>query len=64
MFLGEPFSEADLLGYAYDYEQASLLREEPTLVIAPQPVPEPSALIGLAALSGLAWVSRRRVMAC
>ncbi len=63
IFLGEPFSEADLLGYAYDYEQASLLRKEPTLVIAPQPVPEPSALIGLAALSGLAWVSRRRVVA-
>ena len=32
IFLGEAFSEADLLGYAYDYEQATMLRENPTLV--------------------------------
>lgn len=31
IFLGESFSEADLLGYAFDYEQASLLREAPEL---------------------------------
>ncbi|WP_072013882.1 amidase family protein [Myxosarcina sp. GI1] len=31
IFLGEAFSEADLLGYAYDYEQATMLREAPEL---------------------------------
>lgn len=31
IFLGEPFSEADLLGYAFDYEQATMLREPPEL---------------------------------
>lgn len=61
IFIGEAFSEAELLGFAYDYEQASLLREEPDLVIASQDIPEPSALVGLAALSSLAWVSRRKL---
>lgn len=31
IFLGEPFSEAELLGYAYDYEQATQHRKAPTL---------------------------------
>jgi amidase/aspartyl-tRNA(Asn)/glutamyl-tRNA(Gln) amidotransferase subunit A len=35
-FLGEPFSEAKLLGLAYDFEQATELRVEPTLVRKPQ----------------------------
>jgi len=31
IFLGEPFSEAKLLGLAYDYEQVTSLRREPSL---------------------------------
>ena len=59
IFLGEQFSEADLLGFAYDYEQATRLREAPDLVEPPAAVPEPSALIGLALLSGLGLANRR-----
>ena len=33
IFLGEPFSEAELLGYAYDYEQATQHRVAPTLAV-------------------------------
>ena len=39
IFVGEPFSEAELLGLAYDYEQATMLRQAPILV------PEPSAVV-------------------
>lgn len=46
LFLGEQFSEAELLGLAYDYEQATLLRQ------VPMPVLEPSALSGIAAFAG------------
>jgi Asp-tRNA(Asn)/Glu-tRNA(Gln) amidotransferase A subunit family amidase len=35
LFLGKPFSEAELLGLAYDYEQATMLRQAPTLVQKP-----------------------------
>ncbi len=62
IFLGAPFSEAELLGYAYDYEQATLLRVAPNLVTPPETVPEPSSLLGLAALSALGWSNRRRFM--
>lgn len=61
IFLGEPFSEANLIGYAYDYEQASKLRVAPTLVQQPsKSVPEPSFALGLAVLTGLAWKLKRR----
>jgi Asp-tRNA(Asn)/Glu-tRNA(Gln) amidotransferase A subunit family amidase len=35
LFLGKPFSEAELLGLAYDYEQATMLRQAPILVQKP-----------------------------
>ena len=38
IFLGRPFSEAELLNYAYDYEQATQHRFAPILV------PEPSTI--------------------
>jgi hypothetical protein len=31
IFVGEPFSEAELLGYAFDFEQATLHRTSPAL---------------------------------
>lgn len=54
IFLGEQFSEADLLGLAYDYEQATMLRKAPTLV------PEPSAVGGIVAFVGIGLLARRR----
>lgn len=38
IFLDKMFSEAEVLGYAYDYEQATLLRVEPQLVPLPSPL--------------------------
>jgi hypothetical protein len=57
MFMGDTFSEQQLLSFAYDFEQASQFR------IAPVLVPEPGSLVvlGLAA-SGL-LVRRRRAAA-
>lgn len=63
IFLDEPFSEAELLGYAYDYEQATMLRRNPELVKPPAAVPEPSAMVGLALFAGLGWLGRRRLAA-
>lgn len=60
IFLGEPFSEDKLLSFAYDYEQATLLRKSPTLV---EPVPEPSFALSLIMVTGLGWVVRRRATA-
>ena len=40
IFVGELFSEADLLGYAFDYEQATMHRVAPTLWI-----PEPNSVV-------------------
>ena len=57
IFLDKQFSEAELLGYAYDYEQATLLRVDPALV------PLPSPLYGGAvalAFCGFAVARRRR----
>ena len=54
LFLGQQFSEAELLGLAYDYEQATLLRQ------APMPVPEPSAVSGIVAFVGIGLLARRR----
>lgn len=54
IFLGEPFSEAELLGLAYDYEQATMLRQAPVLV------PEPSTVGGIVALAGVGLIARCR----
>jgi len=50
MFTGRLFDEADLLGFAYDYEQATLHRVAPTLVPLPATV-----WAGLTTL-GMSWV--------
>jgi Asp-tRNA(Asn)/Glu-tRNA(Gln) amidotransferase A subunit family amidase len=52
-FLGDAYSEADLLNYAYAFEQATLYRTAPTLV------PEPGAL-SLIATAALLVRRRRR----
>ncbi len=54
IFIGEQFSEAELLGLAYDYEQATMLRKAPTLV------PEPSTVGGIVAFVGIGLLARRR----
>jgi Asp-tRNA(Asn)/Glu-tRNA(Gln) amidotransferase A subunit family amidase len=52
-FLGDTYSEADLLNYAYAFEQATLYRTAPNLV------PEPGSLAFIA-LAGLPLLVRRR----
>ena len=54
-FTGAPYTESTLLGLAYSYEQATMLRVSPPTtpslpgeVFEYEPVPEPSATIGLA----------------
>ncbi len=60
IFVGKQWSEAALLAYAFDYEQATQYRLTPAL-IAPAPVPVPAALPLLAsAIVPLAWRRRRR----
>jgi Asp-tRNA(Asn)/Glu-tRNA(Gln) amidotransferase A subunit family amidase len=54
-FLGDQFSEAELLSYAYDFEQATLFRETPSLV----PEPASMGVLGLGVMGLL--VRRRRV---
>ncbi len=57
IFVGKLWSEAALLSYAYDYEQATMYRITPEL----QPVPVPAALPLLAsAIVPLVWRRRRR----
>lgn len=56
IFLGEMWSEAELLGYAFDFEQATLLRAAPTLV----PIPAALPLLGSALL--VLFARRRRPM--
>ena len=61
IFLGEQFSEAELLGYAFDYEQATMYRADPQLI----PLP-PALWSGVAVMIGgsaLARVRRRRRVA-
>ncbi|MEL6385264.1 MAG: hypothetical protein AAFQ89_22920, partial [Cyanobacteria bacterium J06626_18] len=70
-FTGRPYSESNLLGLAYSFEQATMFRESPDLVPALEgevfkyaPVPEPN--LGLALLSagglwgGFRFLKRRR----
>lgn len=57
IFVGKLWSEAELLSYAYDYEQATMYRIAPSM----QPVPVPAALPLLAsALVPLVWRRRSR----
>ena len=44
IFLGKPFSEAELLAFAYDYEQATHLRVEPKLERT-HPSPPPHSIV-------------------
>jgi hypothetical protein len=53
IFLGRPWAEAQLLGYAFDYEQATDWRTAPTLV------PEPGT-VALVLLGGTGLLVRRR----
>lgn len=55
IFLGRPFSEAELLGLAYDYEQATMLRQPPLLV------QQPVAVGGIVVLAGVGLLTMRRV---
>ena len=60
IFVGKLWSEAEMLAYAYDYEQATQYRVAPMLV-APAPVPVPAALPLLAsAVVPLLWRRRPR----
>jgi amidase len=55
-FFDEFLGEAKILGFAYDYEQATLWRQAPNLSF----VPEPSSAGVLIVLSGMALGVRRR----
>src|SRR4029077_6221467 len=44
IFRGKPFSEAELLAFAYDYEQATHLRVEPELT-RNHPSPPPRSIV-------------------
>jgi Asp-tRNA(Asn)/Glu-tRNA(Gln) amidotransferase A subunit family amidase len=59
IFVGKLWSEAALLSFAYDYEQATMYRVAPDM----QPVPVPAALPLLAsAIVPLVWRRRRRTV--
>lgn len=53
-FLGQAYDEPELIGFAYDYEQASLVRRPPSSTLALPgetiTVPEPGAISGLLVL--------------
>ncbi len=52
LFVGDMWSDAELLGYGFDWEQATMLRATPALV----PLPASLPLLGAAGL----WLVRRR----
>ncbi|MEQ8663444.1 MAG: amidase [Gammaproteobacteria bacterium] len=52
LFVGDLWSDAELLGYGFDWEQATMLRATPALV----PLPAPLPLLGVAGL----WLLRRQ----
>lgn len=54
-FMGNFFEEGEIISYAYDYEQATLLRQSPNL-----PIPESSPLGGLLVI-GVGMVGRKVV---
>ena len=54
-FMGDFLGEADILGYAYAYEQATLWRVAPDLSFVPEP-----ATASVLVFSGFALASRRR----
>lgn len=53
-FIGELFSEAELLSYAFDLEQATLAR------VAPGLIPEPSSAIALVVAGSILMLRKRR----
>lgn len=57
-FFGDQFTEAQLLSYAYDFEQAS--NELGFGRTAPILIPEPSTFVGLAFAGGVLMLRRRR----
>ena len=73
-FLGTAYSEPTLIGLAYSYEQASMLRVPPTStpplpgeIFEYEPVPEPSTIAGLTVFGltaiGLRLRSQRKIYA-
>ncbi|HEY4330793.1 MAG TPA: amidase, partial [Phycisphaerae bacterium] len=55
IFLGDTFSEGDLLSYAYDFEQATEFRVAPSLTTIPEP-----ASLGVMSAAGTLLLMRRR----
>lgn len=51
-FLGDMFTEKDLLNYAYAFEQATNFRRAPALLTAAD-IPEPSSVLGIATVTAL-----------
>ena len=65
-FMGNYFGESEIIGYAYDYEQATMLRRAPTLVPALfgetfeyESVPEPAIGLSTVAIVGLGMLGDR-----
>jgi hypothetical protein len=60
-FFGKPYDEGKLISYAYDYEQATLLRSPspllPPLAGETMPVPGPLPIFG----AGIAFNFARRI---
>ncbi|MEQ8234344.1 MAG: hypothetical protein RKL32_21760, partial [Gammaproteobacteria bacterium] len=53
LFVGDMWSDAELLGYGFDWEQATMLRATPNLVPLPAPLP-------LLAVAGVYLLGRQR----
>jgi hypothetical protein len=56
-FIGQMWEEGELIGLAYDYEQATLHREAPVMV------PEPSTAVVMSLGAGALLMRRRRRVA-